>query len=110
MAEYRELPRLFKLMRAYHDRGGVGDDLPPTYRLGRGHVMFFYDKGGYLVRRQTHLIREMKRRGYRPQFDNPIELAHGIPDHLMKRWRPTEADQLINIARINDRGGLRLVE
>lgn len=66
VAEYRELPRVFALAQAAYLRGEDPLDFPRTYRLGTGHVKFFYSRIGYLVRRQRQLIAEMRRRGYNP--------------------------------------------
>jgi hypothetical protein len=48
MAEYREIPRLFKLARPC-------DDAPTEYKMGAGHVKFFYDKLGYIWSRWCEL-------------------------------------------------------
>ena len=46
VAEYRELPRIFALVRAAIARGERPDDTrnPTEYRLGSGHVRFFTAK------------------------------------------------------------------
>ena len=49
LAEYRELPRVFGLAKPV-------DDAPSAYVLGKGHVRFFYDKLGYLAKRQRQII------------------------------------------------------
>lgn len=43
IAEYRELPRIFALVRAAIARGESPDDPrnPTSYTLGAGHVRFF---------------------------------------------------------------------
>ena len=56
LAEYRELPRVFKLARPC-------DDIPEKYCLGTGHVKFFYNKLEFLYKRQCQLCEEMKRQG-----------------------------------------------
>lgn len=64
ISEYRELPRVFSLVRKAQDKGLQPSDIkaPRRYTLGTGHVKFFYDKLGYLVKRQQALIDEMQRR------------------------------------------------
>ncbi len=68
VAEYRELPRVFALVRAAISRGESPTDPrnPPAYTLGKGHVRFIYSRFSYLAKRQASLIAEMQRRGYRP--------------------------------------------
>ena len=70
VAEYRELPRVFGLVRARIKKGQTPKDckIPPQYRLGSGHVTFFFNKLHYLENRQRRLIREMENRGYKPTF------------------------------------------
>ena len=61
LAEYRELPRIFNIVRKRVEQGQSPSqiDMPDRYTLGTGHVKFFYDKLGWLVDRQKSLIREM---------------------------------------------------
>ncbi|CUW45036.1 endonuclease V [Brucella vulpis] len=61
VAEYRELPRVFALVRAAIQRGEAPQDPrnPQQYTLGAGHVRFFYARLGYLAKRQAALIAEM---------------------------------------------------
>lgn len=67
VAEYRELPRVFALVRAAIAR----QERPlhvDRYTLGKGHVRFFYTRLAWLAGRQAALIAEMVRRGYNPQW------------------------------------------
>lgn len=112
VAEYRELPRVFKLANAYYRRLIDGNpnrlpepDLPQKYTMGKGHVKFFYDKLGYLVRRQKMIIKEMRRRKFKPQHTDPDALIVGMPYLLLNDWRPTKKAIEINEQRILLRGG-----
>lgn len=103
VAEYRELPRIFALIRGHEARD---DDrpLPLTYRMGTGHVMFFYDKGPWLVARQEALIAEMRRRGMEPNFTETDRLMDGIDaSRHQADWDPSPAEIAINQARITER-------
>jgi len=102
VAEYRELPRVFGLMRRKQDQGlrPAELDIPAAYCLGAGHILFFMDKGGWLLRRQATLVREMLRRGYRPAFTDPISLARGLHRAWLGDWRPTAAARRLNRERI----------
>jgi len=102
IAEYRELPRVFGLMRAYAARSD-SQELPGSYTLGKGHVRFFYDKGAFLYRRQVQLILEMKRRGFNPKFDDPYGLLEGVPDRLLGDYDPSPEALAINRQRIEER-------
>lgn len=48
VAEYRELPRVFALVRKAALRGSFSQ--PETYTLGKGHVLFFYTRLEYLAK------------------------------------------------------------
>jgi deoxyribonuclease (pyrimidine dimer) len=107
VAEYRELPRIFALVRAAIARGETPDDPrnPPDYRLGTGHVRFFYCRLGYLAKRQAALVGEMQSRGFKPTFTDPSGLLLGIPAVWCGDWEPSEAAISANRARIAERLG-----
>ncbi|MFT4091184.1 MAG: pyrimidine dimer DNA glycosylase/endonuclease V [Asticcacaulis sp.] len=105
VAEYRELPRIFALVRAASERGETPDDPrnPRTYVLGKGHVRFFYPRLGYLATRQAQLIAEMLNRGYKPSFTDPSELLTGIDASWCNDWLPDDQALSLNRARIAER-------
>lgn len=102
IAEYRELPRVFALAEKAAARGVFSQ--PPNYTLGKGHLLFFYTRLGYLARRHAKLIEEMKRRGYKPTFSG-IKRADFpfIPDSYWNDWHPTKEALALNRQRIKDR-------
>lgn len=109
VAEYRELPRIFGLIRSWQARraqaGAVDEPIPEAYILGPGHVRFFYDKAGWLVARQRSLVTEMLRRGFNPQHRDPEQLLEGIDPAWQQAESfvpPAEAIAL-NRARIAER-------
>lgn len=100
VAEYRELPRLAK--HALGKFARKPDFIPPeTYRLGKGHMDFFVDKGHWLETRHRELCNEMKRRGYTVNFPEYPIMHH--PDKWRKDWTPTEEALKINRERIRER-------
>ena len=76
-------------------------DIPEDFRLGSGHVKFFYDKLGYLKKRYYDLYSECKFRGYNVQ--NYMECFENLPENLMNDYQPTTKDKLIVIDRINEK-------
>ena len=66
IAEYRELPRIFGLVRKAVARGETVDSIqiPPEYCLGKGHCKFFYDKLAFLFIRYGQIVVEMRKRNY----------------------------------------------
>ncbi|MGU3400872.1 pyrimidine dimer DNA glycosylase/endonuclease V [Brucellaceae bacterium D45D] len=105
VAEYRELPRVFALVRAAIARGERPDDTrnPLAYTLGTGHVRFFYTRLGYLAKRQAALVAEMQARGYAPQFTATQELLIGFAPEWCCDWEPSEDAMAINRTRIAER-------
>lgn len=108
-AEYRELPRVFGLVRQAVARGELPTDPqnPTAYRLGKGHVRFFYSRLGFISRRYQQLCDECRSRGRQVNFGNLADLTSGIPAEWFWHWEPQPADIDLNLSRINDRGGLR---
>ncbi len=102
IAEYRELPRVFALAQKAALRGAFSQ--PASYQLGKGHLLFFYTRLGYLARRHGELINEMKRRGFKPSFDGiKREDFPSIPAHYWEDWNPTPEALCLNRARIEAR-------
>ena len=65
-AEFREIKMVPKaLSRRINAHGfhGVLSRIPKEFTLGKGHVMFFYDKGRYLKFRYQSIREELDRRG-----------------------------------------------
>lgn len=93
ISEYRELPRISKAARH-------APEAPKEYKLGKGHVLFFYDKGAWLKRRfEEELVPEMQRRGFITNYTT----YRPHPQGLNKDWTPTEEAKDINRERINER-------
>jgi deoxyribonuclease (pyrimidine dimer) len=100
LAEYRELPRVYGLVRAAIARGE-----PPTplsrYRMGQGHVRFFYTRLRWVARRHQELVDEMARRGYRAQYPPPS--LEDFPESWCGDWEPEPRDLEISRSRIKER-------
>ena len=99
IAEYRELPRVFKLARPLPE-----GKAPSEYCMGEGHVLFFYDKLLYLYKRQRDLVAEMKKRGFKVSFSNSEQLLQVCPySDLYNDWQPDAQAKAVNRERINQR-------
>lgn len=94
LAEYRELPRVFKLARPC-------PDAPKEYVLGAGHVKFFYDKLGFLACRFVELVNECKKRGFNVRYDT-ADVA-GLSPALIRDYTPPPEALALNRARIAER-------
>lgn len=99
MIEYRELPRVFGLAEK-HSRSGRKMPSIDSYRMGAGHVLFFYDKLEYLISRQKLLIQELLIRGFdiqHTEVDCPNLAGY------MNNWIPKEKDHQISLTRLDEK-------
>lgn len=101
MAEYRELPRIFGAVRERLAKGQKFNDIPKDFRLGAGHVKFFYDKIGFLFLRQNAIIEECLKRGIKIK-DTHVNVAD-IPLRFMNDFTPSEADIALSQSRLNEK-------
>jgi hypothetical protein len=100
VAEYRELPRLAKHAEQKFIKK-PGFKPPESYRLGRGHMDFFVDKGEWLQKRHHELVREMHNRGFTVNF--PLYPINKHPLIWRGNWEPDSAAVAINRKRIAER-------
>ena len=98
LAEHRELTRIPNAVARgrYHLRGQ-----PADYKLGEGHVRFFFDKLAYLQRRYQALHAECRARGFNVQNIWPDNLP--ADPALWRDYQPTAAALALNRARIQER-------
>ena len=98
LAEAREIKRVPNCIKAGR-YSMVGQ--PDTFRLGTGHVKFFYDKLHYLKKRYDKIYRECVKRGFNVTYFGGA--WDGVPEHLMNDYIETLNDRLIVQERINER-------
>lgn len=99
IAEYRELliPGGQQIKRNWQPTAPI----PPTFRLGKGHITFWRNKHLYLARRHEALVAEMKRRGFTPNLTYwPL---NEIPNQFKTDWIPSPADTRLVRERIVER-------
>lgn len=77
--------------------------MPTQFKLGEGHVKFFYDKALYLKNRYEELYQECIQRGVNVTYFG--DAWEGVPEELMNDYQPTESDRVIIRERINERLG-----
>ena len=98
MAEHREIKRIPNCV----NRGRYSlDNQPDTFKLGTGHVKFFYDKLLYLKRRYDSLYDECRKRGFNVQ--NYIDAWNDLPEELMNDYNVKADDIRIIRERINEK-------
>lgn len=108
MAEYRELPRIINKM-ADADRGLLPKALPPSYRMGVGHVTFFYNKLHWLHQRHRDIRLALQERFPDTNFTIDTSeaymecLGHSPQLCMANIWLPSHIDHEANLTRLRDR-------
>ena len=106
VAEYNELPRVFRLVLNTGESARWLKATHRTYKMGNGHLKFFYTRCGYLKKRYVELYKEMLRRGMRPHSSvvkAVLTRAKFIDRDFCEDWEPNEADWTENIKRLKER-------
>ena len=98
LAEHREIKRIPNcIAKGKYNMDGI----PTRFKLGKGHVKFFYNKLYYLFVRYMKLYNECKNRGFNVQCY--AEAWKNLPKELMNNYQPTYMDRLIIQERINEK-------
>lgn len=128
MAEYREIPRVFTAVRKLCDEPSprVGDgwrkfiegnSAPCTYKLGAGHVKFFYTRLPWLRKRYVAIAYELRtKREFKLDNDERLSILRGA-DILIdgtrldqnRAWQPTRNEIYLNMARLVKRSNIPAV-
>jgi len=94
LAEHRESKRIPNQVKS----GKIKVKHIPEFKLGTGHVHFFTDRLGYLLKRYTEVYNECVRRGF--NVENYSSAWNDIPQQLMNDYLPTQHDCKIIEERI----------
>tara|TARA_R110000765_G_scaffold150839_3_gene253492 strand:- start:30 stop:386 length:357 start_codon:yes stop_codon:yes gene_type:complete len=95
IAEHREIKRIPNCI----SKGKYNmDNIPIKFKLGTGHVKFFYNKLLYLKNRYAKLYKECIDRGFNVQ--NYLNAWDNVPNELMNDYIPTDNDRNIIKERI----------
>ena len=98
IAEHREIKRIPNcIAKGKYNMDGI----PDRFKLGTGHVKFFYNKLLYLKNRYTSLYNECIKRGFNVQ--NYIEAWSNLPEELMNDYNVKANDIRIIRERINEK-------
>ncbi|QIG67968.1 bifunctional endonuclease V/N-glycosylase UV enzyme protein [Rhizobium phage RHph_Y68] len=101
--EYYELPRVLSSVRKAIERGRQPSDYAhlTEYRMGSGHVTFFYTRLDFLQVRFSLLVNELLSRGIKINRYNLVDYV--IPKEWYGIWTPSDAEIEISRQRINSR-------
>ena len=98
IAEHREIKRIPNcIAKGKYNMDGI----PDKFKLGTGHVKFFYNKLLYLKNRYISLYNECIKRGFNVQ--NYISAWDNVPQELMNDYTVEANDIIIIKQRINER-------
>ena len=98
IAEHREIKRIPNcIAKGKYNMEGI----PDKFKLGTGHVKFFYNKLLYLKNRYTSLYNECIKRGFNVQ--NYIGAWDNVPQELMNDYKVEPNDIVIIKKRIDER-------
>lgn len=98
LAEHREIKRIPNTIKSGK---AVIKNIPESFRLGAGHVKYYYNKLEYLHKRYKLLYLECKDRGFNVQNYNSC--FENLPQHLYNDWTEDENTRKIVVERINTR-------
>ena len=98
LAEHREIKRIPNcITKGRYNMNGI----PDRFKLGKGHVKFFYNKLLHLKKRYIRLYEECIKRGFNVQ--NYSKAWDNLPKELLNHYKPTKRDRLIVQQRINEK-------
>ncbi|MEI7509293.1 MAG: pyrimidine dimer DNA glycosylase/endonuclease V [Flavobacterium sp.] len=98
LAEHREIKRIPNCVA----KGKYNlNNIPTEFKLGKGHVSFFYNKLLYLKTRYEQLYKECVNRNFNVTYYGGC--WENLPQELMNDYVPTENDNLIIKQRIQER-------
>ena len=105
IAEYREIFMVGgSLKRTLVSKNGYQESkVPKQYTLNSGHVYFFYNKGQYLDKRYQELIKEMKKRGFKPDKTRTFPKEIFVKNGLYNDWIPNSKDYKLIRQRIEEK-------
>jgi len=102
IAEHREIKRIPNcIAKGKYNMEGI----PDKFKLGTGHVKFFYNKLLYLKNRYISLYNECIKRGFNVQ--NYIAAWDNVPKELMNDYKVQDNDIKIIKQRIYERSPKR---
>lgn len=101
LGEKHEITRVFRLAK-----NSKKPKIPPEYRMGKGHVSFFYDKLIFVANRYEQICDEMRKRGYVCNQIPRELLLENAPSKYLNDYIPDKTAIAISVLRINERLGI----
>lgn len=101
LAEHREITRI---PNAISSNRAVIIGIPKDFKLGQGHVKFFYNKIKYLFNRYVSLYEECMARGFKVTDKSSAFDENKIRSDLWKDYKELPDDRNIVVQRIESKG------
>lgn len=103
--ELHEISRVGTLATKANKRGFRLDGIPEYYRRGTGHVLFFYNKGGFIKKRIAEIVEVCKKRGVNVQVDWQalIEVWDKLPKRYNLDYYPSEDDMNVSVRWLQEK-------
>jgi deoxyribonuclease (pyrimidine dimer) len=105
IAEWRELPRIPNTIKSGKAKLDLSN-INLCYKLGSGHVKFFYNKLLFLKIRHDKICDELDKRSIKRNPLIKVELSQ-IDPKLCNDWSPRPIDYIVNIERLVERWDAR---
>lgn len=106
-AEYKEITHFLWCVRRRADNKQGLSDIPEKYTLNKGHCLFFYDKGEYIMNRICALKDEIVARGGNLDVDlfhiRKQKVLDAYPQEWYNDYQPDEQAYSLVINRIGTR-------
>lgn len=99
IAEHREITRIPNAVKS--GKAKI-ENIPKKFKLGTGHVKFFYTRLGYLKKRYEELYNECMNREY--NVTDKSDAFSDLPECYMGDYTPTDEDKQLIIERIRSKG------
>jgi deoxyribonuclease (pyrimidine dimer) len=105
IAEINEIPRVLEVYKNRIDKNMNFNDIPKSFTLGEGHVLFFLDKMEFIKKRYLSLIKEGRDRNLSQHFADIGSRIHPsfIREEHFNDYIPTQLDKQTVLKRIIDR-------
>ncbi len=89
LAEHREIKRIGNAIRL--NKANTNQPIPKEFVLGKGHVIFFYDKMKYIANRYSILYNECINRGFNvTDFSESFLIDDKLINFCWHDWTPTK--------------------
>ena len=99
LAEHREIKRLPSIYKKRLESNKDLSELPKKFTLGKGHVLFFINKGVFTLNRYLDILNECIKRGFNVEDYRDNWQIYNISED----YKPTENEHQLLVERISTR-------